>query len=263
MCSERSDTIAPMRTLLAAALLAGTSLHAQWLNFKTAGIPRTADGKPNLSAPAPKTADGKPDLSGLWDADKSYLVNLAKDLKEEDLAMKPEALRIYNERKTGAHAKEEPDANCLPQGVPKIDAAPAPWKLVQGPREVTILYEAFTQFREIFTDGRDLPVDPNPAWLGYSVGHWDGDALVVETRGFNGKTWIDQAGHPASDALHVTERFRRKDFGHLELQITIDDPKNYGKIWTVKESPQLLADTELLEFNCNENERDVRHIPAP
>ena len=252
-----------MRTLLAAALLAGTSLHAQWLNIKTAGIPRTADGKADLSAPAPKTPDGKPDLSGLWDADRKYLVNLAADLKEEDLAMKPEALRLYNERKGGARAKEEPDANCLPQGVPKIDAAPVPLKLVQGPRQVTILYEAFTLFREIFTDGRELPPDPNPAWLGYSVGHWEGDALVVDTRGFNGKAWLDQAGHPASEALHVTERFRRKDFGHLELEITIDDPKMYGKTWTVKENPRFLADTELLEFNCNENERDVRHMVDP
>jgi len=248
-----------MRTLLAAILLIGVSVHAQWINLKTPGIPRTADGKPDLSAPAPKTPDGKPDLSGTWDADRSYLVNIAKDLK--DVPMRPEALALFNQRKDGARAKEEPDANCLPQGVPKIDAAPVPWKLLQGPRQVTILYEAFNLFREIFTDGRELPKDPNPTWLGYSVGHWDGDTLVVESNGFNGKTWLDQAGHPTSDALHVTERFRRKDFGHLELEITIDDPKMYTQPWTVKESPRLFADGELLEFNCNENERDIRHIP--
>ena len=252
-----------MRTLLAAILLTGVSLgpvlHAQWINLKTPGIPRTADGKPDLSAPAPKTPDGKPDLSGIWDADRSYLVNIAKDLK--DVPMRPEALALFNQRKDGARAKEEPDANCLPQGVPKIDAAPVPWKLIQGPRQVTILYEAFNLFREIFTDGRELPKDPNPTWLGYSVGRWDGDTLVVESNGFNGKTWLDQAGHPTSDALHVTERFRRKDFGHLDLEITIDDPKMYTQPWTVKESPRLFADGELLEFNCNENERDIRHIP--
>ena len=252
-----------LRLSIAAVLVTGASLSAQWLNVKTPGIPRTADGKPNLSAPAPKTAGGKPDLSGLWDADRKYLVNLARDLKDADLAMRPEALALYNRRKDGADAKEEPDANCLPQGVPKIDAAPVPWKLVQGPREVTILYEAFNLFREIFTDGRALPQDPNPAWLGYSVGHWEGDTLVVDTRGFNGKAWIDQAGHPASDALHVTERFHRKDFGHLDLTVTIDDPKMYGKIWSATEHPTLLADTDLLEFNCNENERDIRHMALP
>ena len=252
-----------MRWVAGVLLMAGASLSAQWLNVKTPGIPRTADGKPDMNAAAPKLPDGKPDLSGLWDADRSYLVNLAKDLKEDDLAMKPEALRLYNQRKDGSHAKEEPDANCLPQGVPKIDAAPVPWKFLQGPRQVTILYEAFNLFREIFIDGRPFPEDPNPTWLGYSVGHYEGDALVVESRGFNGKAWLDQAGHPASEALHVTERFRRRNFGNLELTITIDDPKMYGKIWTAKENPKLLADTDLLEFNCNENERDIRHIPAP
>jgi hypothetical protein len=243
---------------LAAILLSCISLHAQWLTSKTPGVPRTADGKPDLSAPAPKMPDGKPDLSGLWNADRGYLVNIAVDLKE--VPMRPAGLELFNQRKDGALAKEEPDANCLPQGVPKIDAAPVPWKLIQGPRQVTILYEAFSQFREIFTDGRELPTDPNPTWLGYSVGHWDGDTLVVESSGFNGKTWLDQMGHPTSDALHVTERFHRKDFGHLELEITIDDPKMYTKPWTVKEHPSLLLDSELLEFNCNENERDIRHM---
>jgi hypothetical protein len=258
-----------MRTLLAAILLTGASLgshlQAQWINLKTPGIPRTADGKPDLSAPAPKTPDGKPDLSGTWNADRRFLVNIAVDLAADhkDVPMRPAALALFNQRKDGALAKEEPDANCLPQGVPKIDAAPVPWKLIQGPRQVTILYEAFTLFREIFTDGRELPKDPNPTWLGYSVGHWDGDTLVVESNGFNGKTWLDQAGHPTSDALHVTERFRRKDFGHLELEITIDDPKMYTQSWTVKENPPLFADGELLEFNCNENERDIRHMVVP
>ncbi len=175
--------------------------------------------------------------------------------------MTPTGLAIFNQRKDGAKSKDEPDANCLPQGVPKIDAAPVPWKVIQGPRQVTILYEAFNLFREVFTDGRELPQDPNPTWLGYSVGHWDGDTLVVESRGFNGNPWLDALGHPGSEALHITERFNRKDFGNLELSFTIDDPKMYTAPWTVQENPHLLADTELLEFNCNENERDVRHIP--
>jgi hypothetical protein len=252
-----------MRRVMAAILVTSASLGAQWINMKTPGVPRTADGKVNLSAPAPKTADGKADLSGIWSPSSKFLVNLAVDLKPDDVQMRPAALEIFNSRKDGAKSNEEPDAHCLPQGVPKIDAAPVPWKIIQSPRQVTILYEAFTQFREVFTDGRELPKDPNPAWLGYSVGRWEGDTLVVDTTGFNGKAWLDSAGHPASDALHVTERFRRKDFGHLDLEITIDDPKMYVKPWTVKESPTLLPDSELLEFNCNENEKDLRHMVTP
>jgi hypothetical protein len=247
------------RIIAAGGLLAGGA-SAQWLNLKTPNIPRTADGKPNLSAPAPKLPDGKPDLSGVWDADRSYLVNLAKDLKPEAVQMQPWAAAIYKERAAGLHAHEEPDANCLPQGVPKIDAAPVPWKLIQMPSEVVILYEAFTQFRQIHMDGRKLPVDPNPIWLGYSIGHWDGDTLVVESNGFNGKAWLDQSGHPATEQLKVTEKFHRRDFGHMDLEITIDDPGAYAKPWTVKESPTLAADTELLEFVCAENEQDIKHM---
>jgi hypothetical protein len=252
------------RLHVAAAALALVCLpaNAQWVNLPSRGIPRTPDGKPNLSAPAPRAADGHPDLSGIWEPSANkYVRDIAADLKPGDVPFQPWAKTLFEQREDGSHSREDPDANCLPQGVPKIDAAPVPWKLIQGPRQVTILYEAFNLFREIFTDGRELPKDPNPTWLGYSVGHWDGDTLVVESNGFNGKTWLDQAGHPTSDALHVTERFRRKDFGHLELEITIDDPKMYTQPWTVKESPRLFADGELLEFNCNENERDIRHIP--
>ena len=253
------------RSLVAAAVMLYAAIAApataQWLRFQTPGIPRLPDGKPNLNAPAPRTADGKPDLSGIWEPEGTkFIRNLAADLKPGDVSMQPWAKALYDERKTGVLSKEEPDANCLPQGVPKINAAPVPWRIVQTPGMVVILYEAFTQWRQVFTDGRALPTDPNPTWLGYSVGKWDGDALVVDTIGFNGKAWLDQEGHPASDALHVTERFRRTTFGQLELQITIDDPKTYTKPWTVIEKPHLLADTELLEFVCLENERDQKHM---
>jgi hypothetical protein len=254
-----------MQTLrrIAVGALLMSSAGAQWLTNKTQNVPRGPDGKPNLTAPAPKLPDGKPDLSGVWDADRRYLVNLALDLKPGDVAMLPWAEKIYNERKTGAYAKQEPDANCLPQGVPKIDAAPVPWKFLQLPNQVVILYEAFTQFRQIFMDGRVLPKEPNPTWLGYSIGRWDGNTLVVESNGFNGKAWLDQSGHPATESLQVTERFRRVDFGHMELEITINDPGAYTKPWTVKEHPALALDTELLEFVCNENEKDIRHIADP
>ena len=246
--------------LIGMAVLFSSAVSGQWLDLKTPNVPRLADGKPNLNAPAPKTAAGKVDLSGIWNPNPKYLRDLASDLKPGEVSMQPWAEALYKERLAGLHSHEEPDANCLPQGVPKIDAAPVPWKLIQGPNTVVILYEAFTQWRQIFMDGRKLPEDPNPTWLGYSVGRWDGDTLVVDSAGFNGKAWIDQAGHPGTEALHVTERFRRKDFGHMELTITIDDPKAYNKPWTAVENPQLVVDTELLEFICSENEKDLKHM---
>jgi hypothetical protein len=233
---------------------------AQWLNYPTPGIPRTPDGKPNLAAPAPKAADGKPDLSGLWKAPNGkYLANLAADLKPEEVPFQPWAAALYSERLENL-AKDRPTGRCLPHGVPdQMAVAGYPFKVFQIPGTVVILYEEMTHFRQIFTDGRALPKDPNPAWLGYSVGHWDRDALVVDTAGFNDQSWLDDPGHPHTEALHVTERFRRKDFGHLEIQITIDDPKAYTKAWTVTENFGLMADTELLENIC-ENEKDVRHL---
>jgi hypothetical protein len=242
-------------------LLVVVPLSAQWLKLPDNGIPRTKDGKPDLSAPALRKADGKPDLAGIWIVPgPKYLQNLAADLKPEDVPMQPWAAALTKERMTGIHAAEESDANCLPQGVPKINVTPVPFKIVQNPDEVIILYEAFGIYRQIFLDGRGLPKDPNPAWMGYSVGKWDKDALVVTTAGFNGKAWLDQAGHPQTEDAVVTERFRRPDFGHLKIDVTINDPKAYTKPWTITESMNLLADTDLLEFVCNENNRDLPHL---
>jgi hypothetical protein len=256
-----------MRAVLsAAALVVALSMisapaGAQWINYPTKGIPRLPDGKPNLSAPAPRTPDGKPDLSGIWQSNgPKYLINIAADLKPGEVPFRPAAEALFKERGTLTHAHEESNANCLPQGVPRINATPNPYKILQKPDLILILYEAFTLYRQIFMDGRELPKDPQPNWLGYSVGRWEGDALVVETIGFNGKTWMDQAGHPLSDALHVTERFRRRDFGHMELKITLDDPKMYTKPWTITEDPVLIPDTDLLEMICNENEKDIQHL---
>jgi len=163
---------------------------------------------------------------------------------------------------SGIHAREEPQANCLPPGLPRINATPLAFKIYQQPGVVLVLYEAFDLYRQIFMDGRELAKDPNPTWLGYSIGKWDGDTLVVDTTGFNGKTWLDQAGHPTTEALHVTERIRRRDFGHLEIQTTIDDSKAYTKPWSATEVMDLQPDTELMEFACNENEKDVQHLPG-
>ncbi len=251
------------RALFLTLPLLTAPLFGQWTKLPTAKLPRTADGKVNLSAPAPRRADGKPDLSGIWEPEANkYVRNIAADLKPEDVPFQPWAKAVFEQRADGSHSKEDPDANCLPQGVPKIDAAPAPWKIVQNAGSMVIIYEAFTLWRQVFMDGRERERELNPSWLGYSVGKWDGDTLVVDTRGFNGKLWLDQLGRPSTDALHVIERFHRKDYGHLDLQITIDDPKAYTRPWTVTEPVHLLPETELLEFICNENNRDLGHLPG-
>lgn len=242
--------------------------NAQWINLPTAGVPRPpvgADGRANLSAPAPRTPDGKPDFSGIWEppTPPRHLRDLAADLKPGDVSMLPWAEALYKERLTGIWSREEPDANCLPQGVPKINVAPAPYRIIQVPGFTAILYEAFTQWRVIFTDGRTHPQELNPSWFGYSVGTWEGDTLVVDSKGFNGKLWLDQSGHPSTDALHVIERFRRVNFGRLEIQVTIDDPKAYTKPWTTTTSAALRPNTELIEFICNENAKDQEHMPVP
>jgi hypothetical protein len=237
-------------------------LQAQWVKVPQANIPRTPDGKPNLSAPAPRLPTGKPDLSGIWEPDNKYVRDLAADLKPEDVPFQPWAKALFDQRKDGAHSYEDNAAHCLPPGTPRINAAPFPWKLVQTPTFIVIVYENFNLWRQIFLDGRELAEDATPTWFGYSTGKWDGDTLVVDTKGFNGKAWLDQGGKPATEALHVIERFRRKDFGHMDIQITIDDPKAYTKPWTVTEPVKLLTDTELMEFVCNENNRDLEHLPG-
>jgi hypothetical protein len=262
--SSRRDFLRGLAALLSLVILPLVSvpLYAQWVKIPSAGMPRTADGKPNLSAPAPRLPDGRPDFSGIWEpAANKWLRNLAADLKPEDVPFQPWAKAVYDERAAGLHWREEPDANCLPQGVPKILVAPAPWKVVQTPGLIVFVHEAFNLWRQVFLDGREFAYseDTTPTWMGYSLGKWEGDTLVVDTKGFNGKVWLDQLGKPSTEALHVIERFRRKDFGHMEIQATIDDPKAYTKPWTVTLEARLLTNTELMEFICNENEKDVRN----
>ena len=193
--------------------------------------------------------------------DNRYIRDLALDLGDDAVPYQPWARQLFDERKDGSHSREDPDAHCLPQGVPKLDFVSYPWKLIETPSAVVIVYETFTYWRQIFTDGREVDPNAKPAWMGYSTGRWDGDTLVVETTGFNGKTWLDQLGLPQTESGRVTERFRRKDFGHLEIRVTIDDPKAYTKPWTVTQEAAMVLDTELLEFICNENEKDQPHMP--
>jgi len=244
-------------SLATLVLLACPSVHAQWLT-KTPGIPRTPDGKADLNAPAPKTPDGKPDIAGLWFVAGRYVINIAKDLKG-DTPFQPWAEALYKQRRAN-ESKEDPTGYCIPGGVPRSDAVPYPIKIYNTPGVMLMLYEAVHFYRQIFTDGRELPKDPNPTWMGYSIGHWDGDAMVVETSGFNDHGWLDNEGRPATEALHVTERFRRKDFGHMEIEVTIDDSKAYTKPWTVTLPYVLQPDSDLIEYVCNENNKDIPHL---
>jgi hypothetical protein len=235
------------------------SLAAQWPDHPTPGIPRTTDGKPDLSAPAPRSADGKLDLSGVW-LIKNYgggLFYVTGDLKQEE--MLPWAAALYKQREEDFR-RDSDGIHCLPPG-PKAGIAVGafPMKILQTPGLVAVLYEYQTVFRQFFTDGRALPEDPNPTWMGYSVGHWDGDTLVVTTAGYNDRTALDLAGHPHTDALRLTERYRRRDVGHMDLQVTFDDPKAYTRPWTLPLEFELIPDGQLIEYVC-ENERDAQHL---
>lgn len=242
----------------------GGPLAAQWLGYRTPGTPRTASGQVDVSAPTPKASDGHPDLSGVWESAPLYFFDLANDLKPGEVVMQAWAKSQQAEREGKDH-QDDPLSQCMPPGVPRIDmsseTAPHPFKIVQTPTLVVLLYEtsANSTFRQVFLDGRPLPKEPQPTWLGYSIGRWEGSTLVVETRGFNGRSWVDTAkGHPQTESAHVTERFTRRDFGHLEIDITIDDPGAYEKPWRAKVPVKLLADTDLIETYC-ENEKDQTH----
>ena len=237
--------------------LISAAASAQWLNYPTKGTPRKPDGKADLTAPTPHRADGKPDMTGVWIGVTKYMINIAADLKE--LPFQPWAAAEYKRRRE-TESKDDPSSQCLPLSVPVKQTITSPFKIIDVPQkeEMVMLYEG-QRHREIFLDGRPLPKDPEPSWYGYSTGRWEGDDLVIESNGFNGKAWLDINGHPSTEALHVTERYHRIDFGHMSLEITIDDPKAYTKPFTVKESPRLLPDTELLEAVC-ENNLDPAHM---
>jgi len=274
----------PHWRLLVLLALVSTGALAQWLNYPTPGTPRTRDGRPNLAAPAPRAANGKPDLSGVWHVDPTpmaeqkrlygpgldqtslpgmepdsiskYALNILIDFKPEDSPMRPEAATILRNRSQ----LDRPSLHCLPWSIPTSTLFSPVHKIVQTPGLIVMMLEVDSgATRQIYTDGRKLPVDPEPAWYGYSVGKWDGDTLVVETAGFNDKSWLDSMGHPHSTAMRVTERYRRRDFGHMDVETTIDDPKMYTRPFTIKVTQLLQPDTDILEYLCTENERDRQH----
>ena len=246
--------------VLGTVLLATFGVAAQWQGYETPGIPRTADGKPNLTAPVPRAPNGKPDLTGIWMAPR-IRVELAQGLKKgETVPFTPEGRALADQRRAN-NGKDDPGARCLPTGVPVRATLQTPFKILQTPQVTAILYESRTQFRQILTDGRPLPKEIDwPTWQGFSIGRWDGDTFVVESAGFNGKAWLDQVGHPSTEKLRVTERFTRRDFGHMDVVSTIDDPNAYKKPWSYRQPLSLLADTELLELVCNENNTDLPHL---
>jgi hypothetical protein len=258
--AARTFTLRVGRHVSTAAAIAVTVFlspaFAQWQGYKTPGIPRKADGTFDASAAVPRAADGKPDLSGIWMAPR-IRVDLAQGMKKgETVPFTPEGKRIFDERRA-TNSKDDPGARCLPTGIPVRATLQTPFKILQTPGVTAILYESRTQFRQILTDGRSLPKEVDwPAWQGFSVGRWDGDTFVVETAGFNGKVWLDQVGTPASDAFRLTERFHRRDFGHMEVEMIIDDRKMYTRPWSTIAELLFQPDTELLEYICEENERD-------
>lgn len=254
-----------MKTFFALAatllLVAAEFPAGQWLKVPTPGIPRTADGRADLNAPTPRRPDGKPVLAGLWRPSGRLIFDITRGLKPgETVPYRPAAEALYKTRVANDY-KDDPTSNCIVGGVPRSDFVPYPFKILEQPDQVTILYEAVHSFRQIFTDGRALPKDPNPQWFGYSVGRWEGDVFVVQSAGFNDNVWLDNAGRPATEQLRVTERFIRRDFGHMSIEVLIDDPKTYTRPWTVTEQLTLMPDTDILEYMCTENNRYFRLVP--
>jgi hypothetical protein len=255
--------------MAAAALItvAPTPVAAQWIGYPPKGLPLTRDGKPDLSAPTPRTTDGKPDLSGVWLATTDpkdpaggiegvvapkYQVNALRDFNPGDVPYQPWAEELFKKRQAN-FMRDNPMIRCLPAGVSRMHSYTHPYKIVQTRDLIVLLYESQTMFRQIFLDGRSHPQDSQPTWLGYSIGQWDGDTLVVETIGFNGETWLDGLGHPHSPGMRLVERFRRRDVGHMDVEITIDDPKAYTRPITYTQSQGLQTDADLIEYICTEN----------
>jgi len=255
---------AAVRVIVTGILIvwAGTGVaQAQWDPYPWKNMPRKADGTVDLNAPTRRTTDGKPDLSGFWMPREAvkYLLNLASDMKPADIPFQPWAAELYKER-IDNNGKDHPGARCLPSGIPEKNNIPDGLKVVQTPDLLVFLYESRTIYRQVFLDGRPLPKNAQPTWMGYSVGKWDGDTLVIETIGQNGKTWLDMRGLPGTESLRVIERYSRPNTGVMNIDVTIDDPKAYTKPWNVRLTWRLVPDTDLIESICEENNRDPAHM---
>jgi hypothetical protein len=259
-----------------------TCVEAQWFNHRDPSIPRTADGKPNLSAPAPRVG-GKPDLTGVWQAERTsvdefvrmlgpvfpqlqvdyndvtkHFVNVFWGLKPDEEPLRPEGAAALKQHRSSG--REFTAAYCLPGSLPSTISLLS-FKMVQAPSQLVVIPGTDDPPRQIYTDGRTLPKDPDPNWTGYSVGRWEADTLVVETVGITTRALLDASGHPRSDAMRITERYRRRDFGHIDFEISFDDPKYYTRSFGFKTTLLLLPDTDVLEYVCTENEK--RYLSRP
>ena len=286
----------PARAVLAALVLATAvaPLAAQWPTHRSASAPRTADGKPDMKGPVPRTPAGTPDLSGVWEnigwrelqaqsndvsgtggspgtrpivASATGVLTSGPGLFFDigtgvagGLPLQPPAAALKKQRMAD-NSKDNPDAHCLPLGNLQLHTHPQPRKVIQTPDVIVMLYEGNSGVRQLFTDGRPLPAnDPQPWWFGYSTGRWAGDTLVVETTGFRDGGWLDVNGSPLSDRGRMTERYRRTSYGFMDVEVTVDDPKTYTRPWTVTIKQRLMADDELIEFVCLENEQSTKHF---
>jgi hypothetical protein len=280
--SGGDSLILPKRRLCFLLAFLPYGAFGQWLKYPDPHTPRTKDGKPNLSAAAPRTPDGKPDLSGVWEGEPTphgevtrvlgehfydlqtdvednskYTFNLLWDLQPEEELVRPDAAALVKERR----GRSSPGQNCLPGSIP-FAMLITPFKIVQAPREIVMMFEHPDPPRQIHTDGRPLPRDPEPSWQGTSSGRWQDQTLVVETVGFNGRSWLDIFGHPRSESMHLIERYTRRDFGHMDVEMTFEDPKYYTRRFTVKLPMRLIPDgSDVFEEVCTENEKDRAHLP--
>ncbi len=262
--------------VLVVGALASTPLAAQWIRYPTAGVPRKADGSVDMTAAAPRAADGKPDLSGIWTSDEvdprrpnvapnphdattsRRMVNLGVDVPG-GLPYQPWLASLVKDRR-GNNAKDDPHVKCFPDNFLRAYGMPHLLKFVHTPGLLVVLNEWNAGYRQVFTDGRPLPEDPTPSWMGYSSAKWSGDTLVIDTIGLRDDSWVDWNGSVLTEAAKVREQIRRPDFGHLEIQVTVDDPKAYTKPWTVLIKERLIVDSELIDEVCLENERSLQHM---
>jgi hypothetical protein len=273
-----------VKTIAIAAALITASLvcaEAQWLNYREPGTPRSRDGRPNLTASAPRR-NGKPDLSGVWQAERTpasefvrvlgpglpaiqpdlndvtkHVINVLWDMNPAEWPVKPEAAALAEQRQKSG--RDFQTAYCQPSSMPAVMLV-INFKMIQAPGEIVVLAGNGDPPRQIYVDGRSLPKDPEPSWMGTSAGRWQGDTLVVETAGFKDRAWLDAFGHPRSEAMRITERYRRRDFGHMDLEMTFDDPTYYTRRFGFKTTLTLLPDSDVLEYVCTENEKDNAHF---
>jgi len=257
-----------------------SNVSAQWARYPDNSIPRTRDGKADLAAKAPKARDGKPDLSGLWQPEPDpaglpkgvpivesihetfaiprFFIDVTAETKPAEGLLQPAAGATFLQNLQSG-GKNDPGAHCKPTGVPAIANLPIPFKIIQTEKLVIILYEEGSVFRQVFLDSRKTVQDPQPRWMGYSTGKWEGDILVIESSGFTEKSWLDRLGHTHSEAMRITERYRRTDVGHLEYEVTINDPKTFTRPVKYTQKASLVPDEDLLEYFCTENEKDTQH----